>query len=93
MTHTLTRTYTVSADAEQFNPDVHPWPRGVVQNNFDGVMIANSYFLVAGYRIMPIHPGDWVTYDQEGRPDGTLNSTFVENHWTARRKRYTTPRS
>lgn len=93
MTHTLSRIYTVEVTAEQFNPETHPWPTGVLQNNYDGKLLANSYFLVMDYRIMPIHPGDWITYDPDGRPTGTLDYTTVENQWAAQPKRYTKARA
>lgn len=71
--------------AEQFNPNKHPWPRGVMQCSQDNVPIDGSYILLypcPAMNFFPIYPGDWVTYDSMGNVRGMIHKHEVGTTWT-----------
>ncbi len=63
----LTATKYESFIVEEFDPDVHPWPRGVYQISDESGTISNMYYI--GYDIVksaPISKGDLIAYDELG---------------------------
>jgi len=55
-------------EAEQFNPEVRPWPKGV-RGETEGDLDNFQYFLcnLYGEHIMTIFPLWWITRAQDGR--------------------------